>query len=315
MSEHYVGIDVSKGWFDVHVLEGPSQRFLNTPEGRRDLVAFLQRQPNPIAQILLEATGGYERVLMWELLAAGLPAVRINPRQARDFAKATGTLAKNDRIDARGLARFAEAIRPPQRPMPDENTEKIKELLARRTQLLQMHTMETNRLKQALSRRVQADLQSSIQFIEQRLKALDAELDDFIEQSPAWQAKIELLRTVPGIGPQTARVLVVELAELGDCSRREIAALVGVAPFICDSGVHRGQRMIQGGRKTVRKALYMATLTASRHNPTIRAHYQKLRQAGKSGKVALVACMRKLVTILNAMLREQRPWQAAPEPA
>lgn len=310
MSASFVGIDVSKAWFDLHVLEGLCQRFDNTPAGRRALREALE--PLSIERVVLEATGGYERLLVAELAAAGLPVVVVNPRQVRDFAKALGLLAKTDAIDARVLALFAQAVRPVPRPLPNEQGQQLRETLARRAQLVEMRTMELNRLQQAHTQKVLRDLRSSIEFLDKRIQRLDDELDQWIQQSPLWQAKADLLRTVPGIGPQTARVLVVELPELGNCSRQAVAALVGLAPMNRDSGAWRGQRTIVGGRKTVRSALYMAVLAATRYNPTIRHCYQRLRLAGKPPKVALVACMRKLLIILNAMLREQQPWKIVP---
>jgi len=309
MTDWYVGIDISKDWLDLHVLEGTSQRFGNTAEGHRSLIALLR--PQPIQRVVLEATGGYERLLVAALVAAELPVVVTNPRQVRDFAKALGMLAKTDRIDAHVLARFAQAVQPAPRPIADEQTQKVREFMARRAQLIEMRVMESNRLKQANARRVRSDLLSSIEFIDKRIKRLDDEIDEEIQRSPAWQGKVNLLLSVPGIGPQTARVLVVELPELGSCSRQQGAALVGLAPMNRDSGQFRGKRMIIGGRAVVRRALYMAALSASRSNLVIRQHYQKLRAAGKPFKVAIVACMRKLLTIVNAMLRKCLPWQPA----
>lgn len=207
------------------------------------------------------------------------------------------------------MALFAEKIRPPVRPLTDEEGLLLRDLLARRKQLIEMRTMESNRLEQAHGKRLKQDHEATIKFLDGRLEKLDDELDDRLRKSPVWQEKLDLLKTVPGVGPQTARTLVVELAELGTCSRQAIASLVGLAPMNRDSGKLRGRRMIVGGRAKVRSALYMAALTASRRNPPIRAHYQKLRAAGKATKVALVACMRKLLTILNALLRERKPWK------
>lgn len=209
----------------------------------------------------------------------------------------------------RVLALFAEKIQPPVRPLTDEEGWFLRDLLARRRQLIEMKTMECNRLRQAHGKRLQQDHEATIKFLDGRLAKLDDELDDRLRKSPVWQEKVDLLKSVPGIGPQTARTLVVELAELGACSRQAIAALVGLAPLNRDSGTLRGRRMIVGGRAKVRSALYMAALTASRRNPPIRAYYVKLRAAGKATKVALVACMRKLLTILNAMLRTNTSWK------
>jgi transposase len=257
----------------------------------------------------MEATGGYERLAAAELAAAGLPLVIVNPRQARDFAKALGKLAKTDRIDAEVLARFGQAVRPELRPLPDASQQKLRETLARRSQLLGMRTMELNRLKQTHTKHIRADVEAVVKFLNQRLQAIDQELDELIKDSPAWQETIDLVKTVPGIGKQTARTLIADLAELGTSSRQQIAALVGVAPMNRDSGTLRGKRTTFGGRATVRKALYMAALVATRFNPVIRAYYQKLLNVGKPKKVALVACMRKLLGILNAMLRKRETWK------
>jgi transposase len=308
MSAEFVGIDVSKEWLDVHLLsEASSARFENSAEGQRALVERLVVVS--VERVVLEATGGYERLLVAALAAAHLPVVVVNPRQVRDFAKALGQLAKTDRIDAAVLARFAAAVRPELRPLASEDEQKLRETLARRTQLIGMRTMESNRLQQAQTSQVRYDLQAVLRFLEKRLQAIDDELDTLIKASPLWQEKMDLLKSVPGVGDQTARTLVADLAELGTCSRQQIAALVGVAPLNRDSGTLRGRRTTWGGRAVVRCALYMATLSASRWNPTIRAHYECLRKAGKKPKVALVACMRKLLTILNAIMRERTPWK------
>lgn len=309
MSEEFGGIDVSKDWLDVHLLaSGDQERVENAPDACKALARRLSKLP--LVRIVVEATGGYERLIVAELFAAKLPIVVINPRQVRDFAKAVGRLAKTDRIDAEVLARFAAAVRPELRPLPTESEQKLRELLTRRAQLLGMRTMEMNRLKQAHSEKVRDDVESVVAFLNERLQTIDEDLDQFIQQSPAWQEKTDLLKTVPGIGDQTARMLLAELSALGSSSRQQIAALAGVAPMNRDSGSFRGKRTTIGGRTAVRSVLYMATLSATRFNPTIRAHYQHLRKAGKHGKVAIVACMRKLLTILNAMLRDRQPWRA-----
>jgi transposase len=309
MTESFVGIDVAKEWFDVQVLDGPSERFTNDRTGHERLIGWLAGRT--LGGVVLEATGGYERWLVAALTMAGLPTAVVNPRQVRDFAKALGRLAKTDAIDADVLARFAQAVRPAPRPIPDEQALRLRELLARRGQLVEMRVMESNRLEHAQVPRVRSDLLSSLEFIDKRLKRLDDEIDDELRRSPAWQEKVELLASVPGVGPQTARTLVIELPELGACSRREGAALVGLAPRNRDSGRFRGRRTIGGGRAAVRCVLYMATLSATRCNPVIRAFCRKLRAAGKPAKVALVACMRKLLTILNALLRKKAAWQPA----
>ena len=259
MTAEFVGIDVSKAALDVYRLSGEdSSRFENSPEGRRQLIEWLAGKP--IERIVLEASGGYERWLVSELMMAGMPVVVVNPRQVRDFAKAIGKLAKTDRIDAEVLARFAAAVRPALRALPDEAERKLRETLGRRTQLISMRTMEMNRLQQAQASQVRRDVQAVVSFLDKRLRAIDKELDELLKASPMWQEKVDLLKTVPGVGDQTARTLVAALSELGMCSRQQIAALVGVAPLNRDSGTLRGQRMTWGGRAVVRQALYMAAL-------------------------------------------------------
>jgi transposase len=304
----YVGIDVSKAELEVACTTwAASQRLANASDGHDALVKMLRDVP--VIRIVVEATGGYEREVVAALLAAKLPVVVVNPRQARDFAKATGRLAKTDAIDAAVLARFAEAIEPDLRPLADEKALVLQDHIARRRQLIQMRTAETNRMGKARHATVRSSIQAVLDTIDQQLQDLDKQLDQLIRQSPAWQEKVDLLKGVPGIGDQTARCLVAQLPELGQCSRQQIAALVGVAPINRDSGAMRGRRTIAGGRSAVRCALYMATLVAVRHNPMIRAYYRRLLSAGKLKKVALVAAMRKLLLVLNAMLRDQKPWR------
>lgn len=303
----YVGIDVSKDTLDVCFESGGHGQWSNTPEGHTQLIAELMS--HQMAGIILEATGGYEAPLVAELAAAKLPVIVVNPRQVRDFARATGRLAKTDAIDAAVLAQFGSAVRPPQRPLPDENTLQFQEKLARRRQLIQMRTAETNRLAQAHDQSVRNGIADHIDFINQQLNQVDDEMNDLIKDCPVWRAKENLLQSVPGIGPQTARMLIAELPELGQCSRQQVAALVGVAPMNRDSGRFRGHRTTCGGRIAVRNALYMATLVATRHNPIICRHYKHLLSTGKKKKVALVACMRKLLCILNAMIRDQENWK------
>lgn len=308
MSVTVVGIDVAKDWLDVHFLpNAASQRLTNDSPGHEQLVQLLQGQP--VERIVLEASGGYERVVVSLLVAAGLPVVVVNPRQVRDFAKATGKLAKTDRLDAAVLAHFAEVIRPELRPWPSDSEQELRETLARRSQLVGLRTMESNRLKQAQAKRVKDSLKAVLKTLDKQLEQIDDQLGGLIQASPAWQAKVDLYQSTPGIGPQTARCLVAELPELGTCTRQKIAALVGVAPLNRDSGTYRGQRMISGGRASVRCALYMATLSAVRYNPLIKTAYERLRAAGKPVKVALVACMRKFLVILNAMARKNQTWQ------
>jgi len=257
--------------------------------------------------IVLEATGGIERQLVRALVSAELPVVVVNPRQVRDFAKASGQLAKTDAIDAMVLARFAEAIRPTVRPLPDESLLELRALIARRRQLTEMIVAERNRLT-AASKSVRKRINTHIRWLEAELGRADKDLDQSIRQSPIWKENEDLLRSVPGIGPVISRTLLAELPELGQLNRKQIAALVGIAPLNRDSGTLRGRRTIWGGRATVRAALYMAALVASRRNAVIRDFYKRLRNTGKAPKVALVACMRKLLTILNAMIKHRTCW-------
>ena len=244
------------------------------------------------------------------LAAAGLPVVVITPRQVRDFARATGQVAKTDRLDAQILARFAEAIRPPVRPVPDEQTQTLAALVARRRQLSDMLTAEKNRLRLA-ARPIQKRVQAHITWLEQELEGIMTDLNTTMRQSPVWREKEDVLRSVPGVGPVLTTTLLANLPELGTLTRKEVAALAGVAPFPRDSGTLNGRRAIWGGRAHVRAALYMAALVAPRRNPVIRAFYQRLCQAGKAKKLALTACMRKLLTILNAMVKRGTPWRVA----
>ena len=254
--------------------------------------------------------GGYERLCAATLAQAGLPVVVVNARQVRAFAVATGVLAKTDAVDARVLAHFAAAVRPAVRPLPDEQRAALDEIMGRRRQLVGMLVMEKNRLAQARNPGVRRDIKSLIAVLEKRIGSCDGELQRQIQASPVWRAQEDLLRSFNGIGPLNARVLLVELPELGTLDRKKIAALVGLAPIARDSGQHRGRRSIAGGRGQVRASLYMATVAAIRANAVIRAFYQRLREAGKPARVAIVACMRKILTILNAMVRNQTRWQS-----
>ena len=260
------------------------------------------------AMVLLEATGGLELPLVAALAAASLPVVVVNPRQVRDFARATGKLAKTDSIDAAVLAHFAEAVRPPVRPLRDAETQILNSMVARRHQVMTMLVSEKNRLRTAISP-VLPRIEAHIAWLEQELGDLDQGLRQTLRQSSVWREKDDLLRTVPGVGEQVSLTLLAYLPELGTLDRRQIAALVGVAPFNRDSGMMRGRRTVWGGRAQVRATLYMGTLVASRHNPLIRTFYQRLLTAGKPKKVALVACMRKLLTILNSMIKHHSPWR------
>lgn len=306
MNAIFIGIDVSKDRLDVAVCpSNETESVSNDKAGIESLVKrFQQIRPT---LIVLEATGGFERGVTRALASAELPVVVINPRQVRDFAKATGQLAKTDRIDALVLARFAQGIRPSVRPLPDELTLELRALIARRRQITEMIVAETNRLRDA-AKAVRKRIAAHICWLEVELGHADKDLDQRIRQSPIWQEHQDLLKSVPGIGPIVSRTLLAELPELGKLNRREIAALVGVAPFNCDSGKLKGRRAIWGGRASVRAALYMAALVASRHNAVIRLLYQRLLKAGKARKVALVACMRKLLTILNAMINHKTRW-------
>jgi transposase len=303
----YLGIDVSATTLDSASVTGATWQHPNTPTGIAQLVAALA-VPTPTL-IVLEATGAYHASVTSALVAAGLPVAVVNPRQIRRFAESVGQLAKTDRLDAALLARFAATVQPPVRALPDAATQELAALIDRRRQLLEMLTMERNRLPVARGS-VQASLRQTIRALERALAALEDETDRWIKDSPVWRAREDLLTSVPGIGPQTARALIARLDELGRTSSREIAALVGVAPFAQESGRWRGQRRIRGGRADVRTLLYMAALTAARCNPVIRALYRRLRAAGKPTKVALTACMRRLLVIVNAMVRKNERWQA-----
>jgi transposase len=258
--------------------------------------------------VVLEATGGFEGPLAAALATATLPVVVINPRQVRDFARATGKLAKTDTLDAQVLAQFAEAVRPVPRPLPDAQTQALSALLTRRRQLIEMLTAERNRLG-SVSPHIHREIQDHITWLEHRLARIDQDLDQAIRESPLWREKDDLLQTTPGVGPVLSRTLLADLPELGTLNRKQIAALVGVAPLNRDSGSLRGKRTVWGGRSHVRATLYMGTLAGVRYNPVLKAFFQRLRAAGKAPKVALTACMRKLLTILNAMMKHLTPWQ------
>lgn len=302
----YVGIDVAKDHLDVAVGSTETVWQVRTDEaGLRDLVARLQRVTPTL--VVLEASGGYHLAAVAVLGAARLPVAVVNLRQVWDFAKSVGKLAKTDALDARMLALFAERVRPEPRPLPDEQTQALDALLTRRRQLVQMRVAEEQRLRQALPV-VQPRIAHLLAVLEQELAELDRELHDRLRQSPLWREQEDLLRGVPGVGPTLTLTLLAELPELGHLTRQQIASLVGVAPFNRDSGTLRGKRQVWGGRASVRAALYMAALAATRHNPVIRVCYQRLCAAGKPKKVALVACMHKLLTILNAMIKHRTPW-------
>lgn len=305
----FAGIDVSKDHLDIHLRpSGQAFRVPNTPEGIAALVVRLT--PLALTRVAAEATGGLETPLAAALALAGVPLALVNPRQVRRFAQAFGRLAKTDRADAAALAHFAEVVDSPIRPLPDADTQRLQALVTRRRQLIDMRTMEANRLATAPSP-VANDVREHIAWLDRRVGRADAELAAAIAASPVWRATDDLLRGVPGIGPATARTVLAELPELGTLSGKRIAALVGVAPMAHDSGRHRGARHISGGRAGVRSALDMACLSAVRYNPVVKAFYDRLIDAGKAVKVAQVAAMRKRRIVLNAMVRDQQPWNPA----
>lgn len=310
MERIFVGIDVAKQHLDIHVRPTDERfRLLRDEAGLGNLVERL-RPLGPVL-VVLEATGGYEVPVAAALGSAGLPVAVVNPRQIRDFARATGQLAKTDTLDALIIALFAEAVQPEARPLPTAQAQALGELVARRRQLTDMLGAESNRQQQAHDPRLQRRIATHIRWLTKALAELEADLDDTIRSSPLWRAQDNLLQSVPGVGGVTAFTLIADLPELGLLDRRKIAALVGIAPLNRDSGAWRGRRMIAGGRPTVRCVLYMAALTAIRFNPVIAHFYQRLTAAGRPKKVALIAAMRKLLTMLNAILRDQRPWQPA----
>lgn len=310
MDQVSVGIDVSKATFVVAVAPtGEHWTTDTTPAGIDALVVQLQALTPAI--IVVEATGGYERALVAACAAVHLPVAVINPRQVRAFAQALGHTAKTDTIDADVLATFGARVQPAPRPIPDAATQALAALVVRRRQLIEMLGMERRRLEQAPpTGRITRDLRTHIRWLERRVSDVDDEIGTAIQASPVWRVHEDLLRSVPGVGPITARTLLAELPELGTLDRRAIAALVGVAPMNCDSGQYRGQRHIWGGRAAVRATLYMAAVSAARHNARLAPFYHRLRAAGKPAKVALVAIMRKLLTIMNALLKQQTPWNA-----
>jgi transposase len=303
----FVGIDVSMDWLDVSVL--PFGDEYRISYGRAEVAELVKRMSDlrPI-RIILEATGGYEVEIAAALSDAGLPVCVINPRQSRDFAKATGELAKTDRVDARVLAEFGRALRPPVRPLPDADARQLRETMDRRGQILETLLAERNRLQRTESKTVKASLRSHIRHLERQLEKMEKALADQIEASPAWQEDVDLLTSVPGVGQLTAANLTIMLPEIGTMGRKQIAKLVGVAPLSRDSGSRRGSRSIWGGRAQVRRMLYMPTLVATRNNPVISALYNRLVERGKPKKVAIVACMRKLLIITNAMIRDRTTW-------
>lgn len=303
----YVGIDVSKAHLDVSVRpSGETFRVANEEAGHAELLARLASSPPTLT--VLEATGGYETAIAAALASAGIVLAVVNPRQVRDFAKATGRLAKTDALDAAVLAQFAEVVKPEPRPLNDARTSELAAMVARRRQLVDMLTAETNRMRVARSDGLRKHIYQHVAWLRRQIKDVDHDLDNKLRETPAWREKEDLLRSVPGVGPVLSRTLLAELPELGSIDRGEIAALVGVAPLNRDSGTMRGKRAIWGGRASTRAVLYMATVAATRCNPVLRIVYQRLLASGKAKKVALVACMRKLLVILNAMVRDGKPW-------
>lgn len=307
MTKTYVGIDVAKATLDVAIgSDGEMVQVENNEAGIAQLIQRLGEVAPTL--VVLEATGGYESLVAGAIAGREIAVAVVNPRQVRDFAKATGVLAKTDRIDARVLARFAEAVRPEPRPLPTAEAKELEEFLSRRRQLVDMLTMEKNRLSIAATEKMKKRIRKHIDWLEEALRRANDDIDQVVRNSPAWREQEDLLRSFPGIGPVTARTVVGELPELGALNRKKIAALVGVAPLNRDSGTLQGTRTCWGGRANVRQVLYMATLSAVRCNPVIRRVYLALRARGKKHKVALVACMRKVLTILTAMVRDHRRW-------
>lgn len=310
-SEIYVGVDISKGALDV--LIRPTGEFYSVANDEKGIeqvrTQLLEIRPK---LVVMEATGGYERELAIALYVAGLAVAVVNPRRVRDFARAMNTLAKTDRVDAGVLALFGEKVAPEARGVPEEEARELDALTTRRQQLVEMRTAEKNRLGVA-ARKQKPGIQEHIAYLDEQIGGIQDELEAMIAKSPAWQVRDELLRSVPSVGPRTSEMLISRLPELGQLTSKKIAALIGVAPYPRDSGMYKGQRRIWGGRADVRTAMYMATISAVRCNPVIKAHYQQLRARGKLPKVAMVACMRKLLVILNAMVKANLHWQVFPE--
>jgi transposase len=306
-AEIFIGIDVSKVWLDVAVHEQEETfRAGNEDAGIANLVKRMKELGPTL--IVLEPTGGFEKLVVAELTHAGLPVVVVNAKRVRDFARATGRLAKTDKLDAKVLAHFAAAIRPALRSLRSEEEEQLTALLTRRRQIVDMLTEEKNRLV-TVRAKMRTDIEAHIQWLANSLKDLDKEIEDFVEGTPLWKEKDALLQSVPGVGPVTSATMLGMLPELGKLNRQRIAALVGVAPVNKDSGKKQGKRRVYGGRADVRSVLYMAALAAKKFNPVIKSFYEKLIKEGKEKKVALTACMRKLLVILNAMMRTGQPWR------
>ncbi len=306
--ETFVGIDIAKDQLDVHVL--PKAVHFTCEHDANGIASLLSRlQKEDPTVIIMEATGGYEITLAAELSVAGLPVAIVNPRQVRDFARGIGKLAKTDAIDAFVLARFGETNRPEPQPIPTDQEKQVKELVTRRRQLVDLRASEKNRRHSARSPRVRQSIDTVITTLDREIAEVDTDIDDLIRNSPLWREEEKLLKTFKGVGPVVSRIVLAKLPELGKLDRQEIACLVGLAPLNKDSGKMRGKRMISGGRKDVRDALYMAALSAIKHNKIIKPFYERLMKAGKLFKVAITACMRKILIILNAMVKTKRPFQ------
>ena len=306
----FIGIDIAKDRLDVHVR--PGGEAFSVARDDESVASLAQRwaKDRPTL-IVLEATGGFETIVAAGLAAAGLPVAVVNPRQIRDFARATARLAKTDTLDAAVIAHFAEAVKPVPRPLADPQTRMLGELMARRRQLLEMIVAEGNRRRQLTAKKALKSVDRVLAILKAQLTKIDHDIDSSIRGTPAWREAENLLTSMPAVGPKIARTLIAELPELGTLDRHQAASLVGVAPFNRDSGKLRGRRTISGGRPVVRAALYMAVLVTLRRNLPLAQTYHRLRAAGKPAKVAIVACMRKLITILNAILRDKTPWQPA----
>lgn len=306
-STYYLGIDLSKQWLDAHLL--PVNQTWHVSTQPESLQQWIQELPAGIVLAVMEATGGLENQVAALLHQAGIPVVIMNPRRIRDFARASGLLAKTDALDAYVIALFAERMQPPVRTLPDEAQAELQEIMTRRSQVLEALQAEKNRLQRATSKTVREDLTAHIAWLKNRLLQWEDELERLIQTNELWREQEELLRSVPGVGPVLARACLADLPELGQLNRKEIAALVGVAPFCHESGKWRGRSFIQNGRASVRRILYMSALSAMKHNSVIHSFAQRLRTSGKAAKVIIVACMRKLLVILNAMLRDKKSWQ------
>jgi len=302
-----IGIDVAKQYFDLHILEtGQDRRMENSAGGIAKFVALCNKIKPEL--IVMEATGGYELILAATVQAEGFAVAVVNPRRIRDFARAAGQIAKTDKLDARIIAQFAATMEPMPTEQINESTQKLKALVARRNQLVGLHTAESNRLEHANGKEIRRSIAAVLKVIESQLKTIDRQITEHIDNTPRLRQRSEILDSVPGIGPTTANMLVTELPELGRLNRRQIAALVGVAPIARDSGTFRGKRTTGGGRKKIRSRLFMPTLVAVRHNPVLRAYYNKLLGRGKCNMVALVAVMRKLICIMNTMAKNNQKW-------